>query len=510
MPSAAVDARARSSRVASTWWRAIQLFHGTKYVERCDAVVVHDDRFGPVPQPRRPCPTGWPSGRRARRRAGRRPRTRGTAGSPPPCPGRASRCRSGTRSPSATRRSRSVRVCSPTASRRWSMGTNRWMPLIAPTSATTACTVPVAGRNHGPGSPRCGEHRPPGLGVKGPARQEIPHHGVQRRRPMRPGRSPAGPRSHPGPPPGGPRRPGRPSRPDRPGPRSPTGSHSPGSTRAGVRRWSTTSANVIPTWPRPTSTVASAAQTTTPLGSTPSTVAPASAKADTRASSPSSPTEVGRSARPRPTRGRHPPTPTRPTTGRSSDAAWSPSGSMTISSSSTRADRNRTASRIGHPEFSQGFRRQGQCLLDRAIGVLGDVLGHDLDHVAQHPFAGLGAPTPLPEVGGQTAPSGGAPMACPEARSGVARRRRSPIAPSPGAAVGRTPRAGRARRPAGRPVDRLVRPTSSGHPGVLSRHRHLPHAHRRSLPPATRAAPSAAAPAGPGPPRPRGTRCSGR
>ena len=112
----------------------------------------------------------------------------------------------------------------------------------------------------------------------------------------------------------------------------------------------------------------------------------------------------------------------------------------------------------GDPEHGQGVGRQRPDLFGGPVGVLGELLGHRRDHVAQDPLTGLGAPAPLPQIRRQSGPAGRAARPFVRLDEATGRRRRRPTAGSPGVAAGRNPRAVRARRPTARPGDRSARP----------------------------------------------------
>ena len=185
------------------------------------------------------------------------------------------------------------------------------------------------------------------------------------------------------------------------------------------------------------------------------------------------------------------------------------------SSRSTRADRNCTASSAASRSSVRAVGRHGPDLVHHPFGVLGEVLGHELDHVTEHPLAGLGAPAPLPQVGREPGPAGDAAAGRSSARPADGPRRRRPTAAMPCGArpverleqvplVGRQPGPGIVRR--AHVVVRSAPTRSSASAG----HRAPPRARRPCPRPAAPVAPSASAAAGPGRRRPRGTWCSGR
>src|SRR5664280_2576554 len=82
--------------------------------------------------------------------------------------------------PAATTRSRRVRVCTPTASCRWSMGTNWWIPVIGAARSSLhpghhrlggASVGTVPDRVDEPGPPK---EEAPGLRMEGPPRRQVP------------------------------------------------------------------------------------------------------------------------------------------------------------------------------------------------------------------------------------------------------------------------------------------------------------------------------------------------
>ena len=143
MPSAAVGARSAQLEDGRRLVPGDPVVPGREVLGRRDAVVVDDDRLGPACEPAGHVRPGGHLVHEHVARFGVVLVLEVVAGSRRRCPGRASRCRSGTRRRRPPGGPAASGCARPPRRARWSMGTNRWMPLIGPTSATTACTLPA-------------------------------------------------------------------------------------------------------------------------------------------------------------------------------------------------------------------------------------------------------------------------------------------------------------------------------------------------------------------------------
>ena len=361
------------------------------------------------------------------------------------------------------------------------MGTNRWMPLIAPTSATTACTDPGprGPSTRAPGRSTVGQDDAPRLGVERPARAAGRPHRVRARRPRPPGRSPAATTVPPGP---------------TTRTASSTSSTLPAREARSTHPESTTAAPAgrrqraqmldhlgqgdrdRPVGPRPS---ASAAHTAAPRGSTASTATPA----------PPGP-GPGRIAQlahhhrqagvgPEPARRRTDPHERCPgRRGRARPTAI-PRGSSGALEPLHPGRQEPDGVERRAAELGRGPRRPGRADSATARSVYSlRSWATILTTSPEHPFAGLGAPAALPQVGGQPTPGRRGARRPRSARPAGARRRRSSTAGCP-AGASRSNASSSARSSAGNParaVDRRRPRRPVGRPSsalrsVVRRHR---------------------------------------